>query len=694
MELRLSFGDTGVVQIFLGEELYLQGLDLALPGGEPLETSPWQEESGVGARSWRRLYSWEGEPTLELVLRQFPSALLVQARVLRELRGVSQQDSFESPVLLAPRFSFPDARRFFLATYGLGGQDDRYPGGYWPTAVAGRGPGELPREAFTPLVLWGEEGALAIAPGNWFLTSALVRTPGGAARGLHGAVDRLPAGFTLDTWLVAGPDPFSALRRLAQLLSPNRDSPPASAITPHPLFERLGWWNAYGGYYTEIFRPLNEKELGRVVAGLKAAGVPLGYLGLDLWYPYEEIGKALRYRADPEKYPQGLRALGESWGLPFVLHLSALSERNAYGARGGDPEVYRAIVQDLLAEGAIAAWHDWLRTQQFLVPALRGDPQAAESWFLGMTQAFSEAGLPVVLCMHTMGMVLAATQAANVVSARSHTDYLFSQRPALAEAARHGREEMLAAQVPAGWLRAQNLTMGAVLASFGLAPFHDLFLSRPHPGLGGEDPEVEALLRALSCGPVGIGDGPGMSDPQLLARLVVGDTLLRPDHPPQPLLSTLGQDVQAFWTAREAGGLSWGYLVVVNTGEAELQFEFDPPLEGDFLLWEGFSGRPVSKASGRLPPGGVAYFVASPLLGGFAPWGLAGKLVPAPRTGFAAQADGKSLRVWTDGAPLLLWSSEPLVASGDRGRVSLTRKGDLWLAAPENGAGWLTISRR
>jgi len=49
-----------------------------------------------------------------------------------------------------------------------------------------------------------------------------------------------------------------------------------------------------------------------------------------------------------------------------------------------------------------------------------------------------------------------------------------------------------------------------VLYALGMLPFHDLFLTRPHPGLGGDNPEEEALLRALSCGPVGIGDGPGM----------------------------------------------------------------------------------------------------------------------------------------------------------------------------------------
>jgi len=689
VDLRIGFDDRGELRVFLGEELYLARLAVGLPGRE--EPTPTAWESPRGDRTWRRRYQWEGEPTWELELRELDSALLVRVKLLRDLRGISQQDSFETPGLLAPSFSFPDFRRFFLATYGLGGEHDHYPGGYWPTAVVGTGPEELPREAFAPLVLWGEGGALAISPGNFFLTSPLVRIRGGAARGLHGAIDSLPAGFTLDTWLVAGPDPFSALSELARRLSPGRrPSPP----TGGQVLERLGWWNAYGGYYTELFRPLNGEELERVVAGLRAAGVPLGYLGLDLWYPYEEIGKALRYRADPRKYPQGLRPLRERWGLPFVLHLSALSERNEYRAPGGHPEVYREIAQDLREEGAVAAWHDWLRTQQFLTQRLRAEPQAAESWFSGMARAFSEAGLPVILCMHTMGMVLAATQHPNVISARSHTDYLFSQRPALEEAARHGREEMLGAWVPPGWLRAQNLTMGAVLAAFGLAPFFDLFLSRPHPGLGGEEPEAEAALRALSCGPVGIGDGPGMSDPQLLARLLVRGKLARPDHPPRPLLPTLGQELQTFLATRQAGELAWGYLVVVNTGQEELPFRVDPPWEGEFRLWDGFTGRPVREAAGRLAPGGVAYFVASPLVHGCSPWGLRGKLVPAPREDFSVQRDGRKLRVWTGGEPLVLWSPTALLAAGDQGPASLTRKGELWLVAPSDGADWLTITRR
>lgn len=156
----------------------------------------------------------------------------------------------------------------------------------------------------------------------------------------------------------------------------------------------MGYWNAYGSYYTELIHPMEEGILRALALEFRAKKLPVGYVGLDLWYPYARVGQAREFRPDRRKYPRGLAALREETGLPFVLHLSALSRENAYGADGTDPAVYEEIAAELVGQGAVGVWHDWLRTWQFLTPALLSDPWRAERWFSGMCRAFREVGLP------------------------------------------------------------------------------------------------------------------------------------------------------------------------------------------------------------------------------------------------------------------------------------------------------------
>ena len=68
-----------------------------------------------------------------------------------------------------------------------------------------------------------------------------------------------------------------------------------------------GFWNCYGSYYAELFRPASATTLRALSAYFREAGVPVRYIGLDLWYHYDQVGFARRYQPDAEKYPQGLK---------------------------------------------------------------------------------------------------------------------------------------------------------------------------------------------------------------------------------------------------------------------------------------------------------------------------------------------------------------------------------------------------
>jgi len=210
MNTRIQIENDGRASIYLDDKAWISQIGLRLS-----QDTEWKSDSnGIVGGSWKtfhredengsyelweREFSLDGAPLLSLSLFLYEASLLIRAELLREINHLKREDSFEDATLLAPTFTFPKEMSFFLSTFGLGGINDDYPGGYWPTAKIGCGPHDLPREAFAPLVLFSETGAVAISPANLFLTSPLVRTEGGVGRGLHGAVDHLPAGTRLET---------------------------------------------------------------------------------------------------------------------------------------------------------------------------------------------------------------------------------------------------------------------------------------------------------------------------------------------------------------------------------------------------------------------------------------------------------------------------------------------------------------
>ncbi len=681
MKLRTVVHAEGSLELRVGRVrvadlgVHVFGLPDLTPAEDGWHTAAGQDRWGTYT-AHSRIYLAGGEPVLRFTVRNYGTQARTELLVLRHLKGLKRGDALTSPCLLAPQLRFPPELQFLACTYGLDG-GRKYPGGYWPSVVVGQGPDELPAHAFAPFVLFDGEAALALAPADFFLTSAFVRIPGGAGRGLHGRVGELPAGTRISTWLAIGENPFHALANLGNLLLAEAGKARAG-LAEHPLFSRLGYWNAYGSYYSEPLHPMDGKTLQALARSFREARIPVGYFGLDLWYPYETIGRAKVFRPDPRKYPHGLGRLGQETGIPYVLHLSALAEENAYGESGAEPELYRLIAEDAKSAGAIAIWHDWLRTWQHLTPRLREDPVAAERWFSGMARAFAEQGLPVVLCMQTMGMVLAATQEPNVVAARSHTDFLFAQQGALQQAAKKD-PGFLREATPSHILWQRNLLMGAVLWSLGLRPFHDLFLTRRHPGFGGEHPVEEALLRALSCGPVGFGDKLGLVDARLLGRLVLADgRLAQPDHPPLPDPHALTSEVQLFWTERRSGETRWLYLLALNPGEETACVPIEPPVSGDWLVWKPAEGEPFPLDRVSVSPQSLVVLVLAPRQGGIAPVGFRDLLVPAPARGLvSAHWDGHwELELHAPVDPVLLVGKIAKVRGLDGQKVRVVRRGD------------------
>ncbi len=705
MSLRVRLTSDGVPQIWADDRLLIPNLGVTLPGipsgdRQSQAASPWECSEGTSGgeadQVVRCTISENGEPLMTLELSAASNTVVFSAVLERPLSGIHVADTFEQYAIALPRLTVPESFRCFLTTYGLGPSGNGGVGGYWPEAMVVPNTRALPSQAFSPLVLFDETDALAIAPASQFLTSTLVAEHGDVVRTLHGAVDSLDAGSRIETVLVWGDDVTTALLGAGDALlargGKRRPDPRACAVT-----SKLGWWNAYGGYYTEPIHPLDENTLIRLVESLQEQRIPIEYLGLDLWYPYKHIGQALHYVPDPVKYPHGVGAISKAYKLPMVLHLSALSEENEYEADGSDPSFYREVARELKHQGAVVAWHDWLRTQQHLTPKLRAEPTIADSWFRGMTEAMAAEDIRVLTCMHTMGMALGSTALPNVIAARSSIDYLFAQSEALDTLEQLGLGDFRNEATPLHRMRRQNLLVGFTYYALGLLPFYDLFLTRRHEDVGGASPRAEAILRALSCGPVGIGDGPGMTDAILVSQLLSsrGD-LLQPDRPPYPDARTLGEPVEVYRTEHAVSSARWDYVLALNTTSQPQSYDvpMTPGIDG---VWDGVNSAWVDRMRGTLPPGEIAYYVIPPQREGITLLGFEEKLVPAPAGQLlnAQWNDGWTVRLAPGEERFAVRTSAPVVMKDQNGRELETRSdGPVVVCSLDGGVSSLHIARR
>ncbi len=280
------------------------------------------------------------------------ASLVVEATALRDLHGTALADSFFNTTFNAPVIRLAEGFKYIAYTWGLRGEEGTGVGGNFPDAAIAKGLDQLPEslrradfsptddvhqtgaKPFAPLVGYNdEELTMVISPLDHFLISPLrlVDTPDGigVARGLHGSVDFISSGTTTRTILVFGQGLVSTLMEWGDLLLRNAGNR-RSLNRESVLAKKLGFWNCYGSYYANLFRPTTASTLTELSSYFQEAEIPVSYLGLDLWYPFDEVGFARSYRPDPDKYPGGLGNVSRETGLPLELHLSAFSPENEY----------------------------------------------------------------------------------------------------------------------------------------------------------------------------------------------------------------------------------------------------------------------------------------------------------------------------------------------------------------------------
>jgi hypothetical protein len=361
----------------------------------------------------------------------------------------------------------------------------------------------------------------------------------GVRCGWHGDLERVPSGFASEVALWAG-TPRKALEAHGRSLLARHQTVRQSRYADDAL-GKLSYWTDNGGAYWYRSEPglgvteTLEQTLGR----LREQNVPVSAVELDSWfYPHQILRELnpqawdvpptgmMRWEARPDMLPDGVRALRRRLGdPPLILHSRHFSSKSPYfesepawvDGEQAHPQT-NALIERMVAQaatwGAIQVEQDWLSESFLGVRGLRAEPGRARAWQEGLDRAAAANGLSLLWCMATPADFFQTVTLERVHTIRTSGDYRY----------------IIGSQALWSWFLYGN----ALARALGLWPYKDVFLSRRDgTGLDG-DPlaEVEALLSALSAGPVGIGDKLGRTDPGLVRRTCRADgVLVKPDVP-------------------------------------------------------------------------------------------------------------------------------------------------------------------
>ncbi len=450
---------------------------------------------------------------------------------------------------------------------------------------------------------------------------------GELAWGWHGDLDDVPAGFTTVVGIYEAETATNAFERWASDLTVVGRRRDANPITSH-----LSYWTDNGAAYwyrTEPGRTIGG-SVAQAVQELRADGVPVHAVELDSWCYVHETPRPIAEIGYPEEVPPSgmmtwtpradafdgtLEEFRDTVdGAPLVIHSRHISPASPYVAEGewwvdamaaqpADPQFFRRWFEDAVRWGVCCIEQDWMLMYWFGVRALRASAGRAEHWQRTLDRHAADTGVGLMWCMATPADLVLAASLPNVVAVRTSDDYRFAADPAL--------------------LWTWYLTVNRLAAALGLAAFKDVFFSAPaglDPIDGDDHAELEALLSALSAGPVGIGDRIGRTDRDVVMRTCDADGLIRHvDHPvglvDECLYGAPARGERLAWATATAtvGTDVWTYVVAINTSTERRAVGDVFPLDGWRSVLEWRTGRllDVDRLVTVLDPRDWAYWVVA-----------------------------------------------------------------------------------
>lgn len=390
----------------------------------------------------------------------------------------------------------------------------------------------------TPLLFIAADGrTLMLAPLDHFHEQVIAAPPdagAGVRAGWHGDLADAPPGFASELALWAAPSPRAALDGWAGLLRARAGTVRPSRYADAGL-ARLSYWTDNGAtYYYRTAPGLDCTEtVARAVEDCEARGIPIELVQIDSWfYPHEQVRPVgeegapivpptgmMRWEPRADLFPDGFAALRRRLGQrPLAFHSRHFAAASPYFARHAawvdgayahprDAALLDHLLRSAADWGAITYEQDWLVEAFAGVRGLRAAPGRARAWQEGLDRSAAAHGLTLQWCMATPADFLQSVTLRHLTSIRTSGDYRYLFDNGL------------------NWV--WFLHVNALARALGLNAFKDVFLSdraaEPYA-------EVEALLAALSGGPVGIGDAIGRADRDLVMRTCREDgVLVKPD---------------------------------------------------------------------------------------------------------------------------------------------------------------------
>lgn len=424
---------------------------------------------------------------------------------------------------------------------------------------------------------------LLLAPLDSF-HEQIISVEDGIACGWHGDLDEAAAGFATEIALIPGTGPRDCLDRYGALLQ-RRSGTRRPSVDRDELGRRVSYWTDNGSAYWYRTEPGHDttSTLQATLADLRARDIPFGAVQLDSWwYPHEVVRPfdteewvvpptgLVQWDAREDVIPDGVRALRSALDdPPLVAHCRHLSSSSPYvdafdcwidgdRAHPRNDDLYERWLDQALAWGVETFEHDWLVESFLGVRGLRAAPGRAARWQEGLDRAATARGMTLQWCMPTPADFLQSTTLEALTSIRTSGDHGYLIGP--------------------GELWTWFLLTNAFARALGLRPYKDVFFSDATEQ--GHHSDVEAMLAALSTGPVGIGDRRGRADRDVVLRTCREDgVIVRPDvtiaavdrafveHPVGRSVPLVGET----WTDHEAG--RWTYVATMNVSRSEAAFD-------------------------------------------------------------------------------------------------------------------------
>ena len=499
-------------------------------------------------------------------------------------------------------------------------------------------PGLRSPRAVSPLIARGGDRVVLLAPRDTFHEQLIAVSDDRLVWGWHGDLDDVSAGFTSTLGIYHADTVDSALDAWRADLG---IAAARISRSDNPLSTHLSYWTDNGAAYwyrTERGRTIGE-SVSDTVERLRSDEVPVRSIELDSWFyphttsrPIAEIGYpdevpptgmatwSTRVDAFPVSDGDPIERFAERLGRPpLTLHTRHIAPTSPYvddperwwvddhAAQPIDPAFFRRWFDDAVRWGATVIEQDWMLMYWFGVRQLRAAPGRAAAWQRALDTHAGDTGVDLIWCMATPADLMLAAALEHVIAVRTCDDYRFTDDPA--------------------FLWTWFLIVNRLSNALGLVAFKDCFFSQAEVADGGDaidgDPhaELEALLAALSNGPVGIGDRIGRTDRDIVMRTCDDDGRIRRlDRGvaaiDDGLFGAPARGERLMWattTATTSLGV-WTYVVAINTATHRRVIADAFELERAVTVfdWRRGTGSRVVRLDADLAPRDWALFVLSP----------------------------------------------------------------------------------